>query len=86
MTCLAICYDAGAGVPVDFAKAIALFMRAAEAGDALAQLLLGERYRDGDRGVARDAAVARKWLARAAESGHEEAAAKLAMLDAAAPP
>jgi TPR repeat protein len=62
---------------VDFAKAIALFTRSAEAGHAVAQHNFGVRYLDGVFGVARDVAKAREWLARAAGGGFEKAAAEL---------
>jgi TPR repeat protein len=73
------------GVAVDFAKAIALFTRAAEAGDAVSQFCLGINYLHGMCGVARDVAKARGWLARAAAGGNAKAAEKLAALDAATP-
>ncbi len=86
-TCnLAICYTEDAGVAVDFAKSVALFTRAAEAGDAIAQFNLGLNHLYGICGAARNVAKAREWFARAAAGGVAQAAAKLAALDAAAPP
>jgi TPR repeat protein len=73
MTGLANCYSRGTGVAVDFAKAVALFTRAAEAGNAFAQYNLGVRYLEGSRGVARDAAKACDLIARSAAGGCAEA-------------
>jgi TPR repeat protein len=52
-------------------------MQQADAGDAQAQLQLGLAYRDGRYGLARDARSADGWLARAARSGSDYAAALL---------
>jgi TPR repeat protein len=41
---LAVCYEKGRGVEKDPAKAIEIFMQAAEHGDAAAQFKLGEAY------------------------------------------
>ena len=53
----------------DYATALALFRKAAEQGDAYAQLGVATMYRKG-RGVPQDYAQAMTWLSRAAASGN----------------
>jgi len=63
----------------DYATAIALYTKAAEAGHIGAQYHLGTLYqkeREGD-GVAHDDALAVRWYRKAAEAGHAEAQGKL---------
>jgi TPR repeat protein len=62
------------------APVIAYYQRAAEGGDAEAQLRLGEIYRDGD-GVAKDAAKACEWFAKAAAQGNKRAEEALDRLE-----
>jgi len=63
-------YEAGAGVAADARAAAAWLARAAEAGDAFAQVKLGLCFKRGRGGVAADARAAAAWFARAAEAGH----------------
>jgi TPR repeat protein len=57
------------GVPQDYEKAVFLFRRAAELGDARAQLELGNLYSEG-KGVSQDYALAVVWYRKAAEQGN----------------
>jgi hypothetical protein len=57
------------GVPQDYEKAAFLFRRAAELGDARAQLELGNLYSEG-KGVSQDYALAVVWYRKAAEQGN----------------
>ena len=59
----------GQGVPLDHAKAVYWYTRAAEQGHADAQTSLGIMYYDG-LGVSRNYAEAAKWFQLAAEQGH----------------
>ena len=86
MTCLALCYEEGSGVAVDFTRAVTLATRAAVAGFAMAQYNLGLIYLEGSCGVVRDVAKAREWFSRATAGGNAKAAVKLAKLDATVPP
>jgi TPR repeat protein len=52
----------------DYADAAVYFLKAAEEGDAIAQVRLGLMYRKG-KGVPRDDAEAARWYRRAAEQG-----------------
>ncbi len=58
-------YDTGKGVPQDFAEAIKWYRKAADQGDALAQLLLGEMYTHG-QGAPQDFMAAHVWCNLAA--------------------
>jgi TPR repeat protein len=75
----------------DIYSARQFYERAAQAGDPAAQCGLGKSYDPvflrqlGARGVAGDAATAEQWYRRAAAGGNNEAAARLARLDAADP-
>jgi type II secretory pathway predicted ATPase ExeA/TPR repeat protein len=75
----------------DIYSARQFYERAAQAGDPAAQCGLGKSYDPvylrqlGARGVAGDAATAAGWYRRAAAAGNNEAAARLARLDAADP-
>jgi type II secretory pathway predicted ATPase ExeA len=75
----------------DIYSARQFYERAAQAGDPAAQCGLGKSYDPvflhqlGARGVAGDAATAVQWYRRAAAGGNNEAAARLARLDAADP-
>lgn len=70
---LALKYEHAEGVPKDFAKANALYCKAAKQGYAEAQFKLGWIYANG-RGVPRDDGVAATLLKMAADQGHEYAA------------
>jgi hypothetical protein len=52
-----VLYESGAGVPADFEEAAKWYRRAADQGDARAQMLLGNLYQLG-QGVAKSAIVA----------------------------
>jgi soluble lytic murein transglycosylase-like protein len=82
LTSLALRYEHAEGVPRDFARAIALYCRAARAGEAEALFRLGWIYANG-RGVPRDEALAGSFFAMAADRGHEYAARMLRFLPAA---
>lgn len=61
-------YDAGAGIPQNFATAAHWFQAAAEQGNSKAQNRLGKYLRAG-LGLERNDVLAAGWLARAAEDG-----------------
>ena len=63
----------------DFARARVLFEERAAKGDALAQLMLGDIYKNG-RGVPKDEAKAYSWTRKAAEQGDARGQAALAAL------
>jgi len=60
--------------------ALLLLRPLARDNNAEAQYLLGSLYSSGGNGVAQDGAEAVKWLARAAEQGHQQAANTLGMM------
>lgn len=64
-----------------YGDAIRWYQRAADAGDARAQFLLGVRYETGT-GVDADLGKAAVWYGRAAAQGHPEAQFKLAVMTA----
>ena len=63
----------------DFAQAHKVFSRLAQAGNAEAQLLLGEMYGYGE-GVPEDMPQAQRWLKQAQAGGNKDAAASLATM------
>lgn len=67
-TALGTLYETGDGVPLDPARAAALYRAAATAGHAGAHINLATMYLDGV-GVPRDPAAAVEWLTRAADRG-----------------
>lgn len=78
LLCLALVLLAGPPpAHAESPEEIATIANAAERGNQGAQLLPGLIYRDG-RGVARDAAKARYWFDRAAESGYKPVMKSLA--------
>ncbi len=64
------------GLPKDEAKAYAAGLKLAEAGDAAGMVFVADALLAG-RGVAKDEAAARTWIAKAAELGEERAKAWL---------
>src|SRR6185503_4623882 len=68
-TALGTLYETGDGVPLDPARAAALYREAAAAGHVAAQINLATMYLDG-AGVPRDAAAAVQWFSRAADRGN----------------
>jgi uncharacterized protein len=72
-------YFKGAGVPRDYAEAIRWYRKAAEQGDATAQISLGFIYHYG-RGVPQDHAEAVRWYLKAAEQGEADAQIKLGVM------
>lgn len=62
----------GRTLKADYAKAVANFCLAAEAGDVFSQYLLGGCYESGC-GVKRSLYDAEKWCRRAAKQGFSEA-------------
>lgn len=73
---LADCYENGNGVKRDQNKALKLYIKAAEQGNAKAQLFLGEHYYNGWGSCyedERDYDEALKWYKKAAEQGEAEA-------------
>ena len=65
-------YSDGQGVPQDEAKAARWYRKAADQGDAYAQLLLGIEYLRG-LGVPKDYAEAIRWFRKAADQGDPKA-------------
>jgi TPR repeat protein len=78
-TALGTLYETGDGVPIDLARAVALYREAASAGHVGAQINLATMYLDG-AGVTRNAATAVEWLRRAADRGSAFAQLSLGML------
>lgn len=72
-------YARGDGVAQDDARAVALWQRAAEQGDANAQNALGEAYLNG-RGVVPDEQQALRWIKAAAEQDQPDAETRLASM------
>ncbi|NOG70629.1 sel1 repeat family protein [Roseicella sp. DB1501] len=69
----------GAGIETDFARAAALYRRAAEAGDALAQDMLSWMLLEGEV-MPPDPTEARRWAEAAAAQGIAAAMTRLGML------
>ena len=65
-------------------EAVSWYRKAAEQGDAEAQFLLGECYRDG-KGVPQDLTEAKRWFQTAANTGHQGAITALAQMQPPAP-
>ena len=76
LVALAGLYAAGSGVARDPVEAARLYRRAADLGNADAQLNLGELYSQG-RGVPRNLKLAYVWLGLAAEQGRRWPARQL---------
>jgi len=64
--------NAGKSLPVDEPENIRNLRKAAQTGDAVAQMFLGVSY-DSGQGVPQDHAEAIKWYRKAAEQGDDEA-------------
>ena len=75
---LAVMYDAGQGVPQDYAKAATWYRKAADQGMAKAQFNLAVLYADG-LGVRQDLAQAAAWYRRAADLEYAPAQFNLAV-------
>ncbi|WP_160194696.1 tetratricopeptide repeat protein [Devosia riboflavina] len=71
---------AGDVVPVDGAKAIAMFKKAADLGSAAGLFRLGISYRDGVGDVEPDPVMARTYLGRAADMGDNASRVTLAQM------
>jgi uncharacterized protein len=78
-TALGTLYETGDGVPLDPARAAALYRAAAAAGHTGAQINLATMYLDG-AGVPRDPAAAVEWLTKAADAGNALARMNLGMI------
>jgi tetratricopeptide (TPR) repeat protein len=65
---LGVCYEAGLGVPQDYAEAARWYRKAAEHGNAKAQLGLGVCYLF-EQGVPQDYTEAAKWYRKSADQG-----------------
>ena len=76
---LALLYAEGKDVPQDYAEAAKWYRKAAEAGDAKAQLFLADMYRDG-KGVPKDLRQAEKWYRQSAKQGQSEACMMLDLI------
>lgn len=74
---LGFLYFKGMGVKQDFKQAHDLLIFPADAGSALAQLLLGEIYATGGHGMTQNLARAKKWYLMAQRSGNKEAGQRL---------
>jgi hypothetical protein len=68
----------GVGMPPDAAKALKFFRRAADKGDAKAQIHMGLIHQEG-RGVAKDPVLAVKYYRAAAEQGNAAAQLRLGL-------
>ncbi len=77
---LAYLYQNGVGVEKDEARSFDYVRQAAEAGSPDAQFQLGMVYHDGEKGLALDQDLARKWLHRSAVQGDVAAQFNYAML------
>ena len=66
-------------MPQDYARAAAWYKKAAEQGDAGAQLNLGSMY-DNGQGLPQDYAEALAWYKKAAEQGHAKAQFNLGLM------
>ena len=77
---MGIRYYKGEGVPVDDAKAVEWFRKAADQGHTDAQFRLGFMYENGYTGVGKDYKTAVEWLSKAADQGHADAQWKLAAM------
>ena len=65
-------YEEGIGVPQDYAEALHWYRKAAEQGDANAQINLGFMYNNG-RGVPQNLVQAYMWYKLSADQGNEMA-------------
>lgn len=74
------CYDTGTGVSRDQARAAALYLRAARAGNAEAQWRYGVMLDTGEGGVTRDPAAALDWFLKAARQGSTNAWVSLGVM------
>lgn len=79
-------YAAGKGIPrdsrqlaADYTQAAAWYRKAADQGNTVGQIHLGDLYRDG-RGVSRDMAQAIVWYRKAADKGDAGAQGTLGLL------
>ena len=70
--------EAGQESALTFQQSVEVLERRARAGDARAQYELGLRYESGAWDVARDPALAVRWLRAAARNGNRHAMAALA--------
>ena len=77
MGMLADRYKDGVGVKQSDKKAIELYEKAAERGEAAAQYDLGQYYRRGDRGLTQSDKKAIEYYTLASEQGHAEAQSSL---------
>ena len=69
---MGICYDEGRGVQQDREKAVEWYRKAANQGDAAAQLNLGLSYYNGE-GVEKNLNKALEWFEKAAKQGDKDA-------------
>ena len=76
---LGVCYEYGTGVEKDEQRAVELYQKAAEQGDATAQFNLEVCYENGT-GVAKDEQMAVELYQNAAEQGHAGAQKRLNQL------
>jgi TPR repeat protein len=75
---LAAAYQGGRGIAKDEKQAGLHFSKAAELGHAPSMAVLARAYRNGELGLAADAALAAQWQARAQASGSTRPAAAAA--------
>ena len=76
---LGLMYDAGQGVPQNYAEAVKWYRMAADQGDAAAQSKLGFIYANG-QGVPQNYAEAVKWYQMAADQGDVAAQSNLGLM------
>jgi hypothetical protein len=72
-------YVTGHGVPQDYALAMTWYRKAADQGEAIAQMNLGKMYHSG-HGAPQDYALAMKWHRKAAEQGEAIAQALVGLM------
>ncbi len=73
-------YEDGEGVPKDFSEAAKWYRKAADQGDAAAQLSLAKMYALGN-GVPKDVSESISLVRKAAEQGYAEAEVRLGLLN-----
>ena len=73
MSNLGYCYSQGEGTDVNKTKAFELYEKSANLGFCTAMCNVGNYYKKGWGGVAKDLNRAREWYTKAAAQGHTKA-------------
>lgn len=79
------CYKEGFGTQQSYPNDIEMLDKAIASGDAEALFLIGDAYREGACGMAKDEAKARQYLQRAVDQNHSGAVSALAEMNRPAP-